>query len=109
LVVRAGLLACGRIRVNAAHSLAVIFVGLANNWLEDSARYVYLIHMNAREVLKLLKADGWTEVRSKGSHVQLKHPAKPGLVTLPMHGSKDIKPGTLASIEKQAGLKLRRR
>jgi predicted RNA binding protein YcfA (HicA-like mRNA interferase family) len=65
--------------------------------------------MNARQVLQVLKSDGWIEVRSKGSHLQLKHPTKPGLVTLPMHGAKDIKPGTLASIERQAGLKLRNR
>jgi len=65
--------------------------------------------MTAREVLQALKADGWFEVRTKGSHVQLKHPVKPGLVTLPNHGGKDIKPGTLASIERQAGLKLRNR
>ncbi len=65
--------------------------------------------MNARDILKALKADGWTELRAKGSHLQLQHPIKPGLVTLPMHGAKDIKPGTLASIERQAGLKLRRR
>jgi predicted RNA binding protein YcfA (HicA-like mRNA interferase family) len=63
--------------------------------------------MNVREVLKALKANGWVEVRSKGSHLQLKHPSKPNLVTVPMHGAKDIKPGTLASIERQAGLKLR--
>ncbi|HEY3848919.1 MAG TPA: type II toxin-antitoxin system HicA family toxin [Acetobacteraceae bacterium] len=48
-----------------------------------------------------------TEVRSKGSHLQLKHPSKPGLVTLPMHGARDIKPGTLAAIERQSGLKVR--
>ena len=65
------------------------------------------MRMNAREVLRMLKADGWMEVRSKGSHLQLKHPTKPNLVTLPMHGGKDVKPGTLASIERQAGLKLR--
>lgn len=63
--------------------------------------------MNTRQVLSALKSDGWVEVRSKGSHLQLKHPVKPGLVTLPMHGSKDLKPGTLASIERQAGLKFR--
>jgi predicted RNA binding protein YcfA (HicA-like mRNA interferase family) len=67
----------------------------------------YFIHMNAREILRALKADGWVEVRSKGSHLQLKHPTKPGLVTLPMHRAKDVKPGTLASIERQSGLKLR--
>jgi predicted RNA binding protein YcfA (HicA-like mRNA interferase family) len=63
--------------------------------------------MNGRQVLQALKADGWVEVRSKGSHLQLKHPFKPGLVTLPMHGARDLKPGTLASIERQAGPKLR--
>ncbi len=63
--------------------------------------------MNAREILKALKAGGWIEVRSKGSHLMLKHPTKRGLVTLPIHGAKDVKPGTLASIERQAGIKLR--
>ena len=65
--------------------------------------------MNARQVLTALKAEGWIEARTKGSHLQLKHPSKPGLVTLPMHGARDIKPGTLASIERQAGTKLRNR
>lgn len=51
--------------------------------------------------------DGWVEVRSRGSHVQMKHPAKPGLVTVPRHGAKDFKPATLASIERQSGVNLR--
>ena len=36
--------------------------------------------MTVREILKLLHADGWREVegRTKGSHIQLKHPTKPG-------------------------------
>jgi predicted RNA binding protein YcfA (HicA-like mRNA interferase family) len=65
--------------------------------------------MKARDVLKALRADGWIEVRSKGSHIQLKHPSKAGLVTLPMHGSKDLKLGTLISIERQSGLRLRKK
>lgn len=80
----------------------------ANQGLERELLSVYCIHMNAREVLKALRDDGWVQVRSKGSHVQLKHPSKPGLVTLPMHGARDIKLGTLASIERQSGLKLRK-
>lgn len=62
--------------------------------------------MTAKEVLKMLHKNGWEEVpnRAKGSHVQLKHPSKPGKVTVPMH-SGDIPPGTLNSILKQAGLK----
>ncbi len=62
--------------------------------------------MTAKEVLKLLHKDWWEEIpnRTKGSHIQLKHPVKPGKVTVPMH-SGDISPGTLNSILKQAGLK----
>jgi hypothetical protein len=40
------------------------------------------------------------------SHVQFKHPTKPGRVTVP-YANRDIPLGTLRSIEKQAGLKLR--
>ena len=31
-----------------------------------------------REAIKLIEADGWREVRTKGSHRQFKHPTKPG-------------------------------
>ena len=41
-----------------------------------------------------------------GSHKQFKHPTKPGRVTV-IHPVKDMKIGTLKSIEKQSGLKLR--
>lgn len=53
-----------------------------------------------------LEAAGWYKVAQKGSHVQLKHPTRPGRVTVP-HPERDIPTGTLRSIEKQAGLKLR--
>jgi len=62
--------------------------------------------MKVRQVLKLLHQDGWREVesRTRGSHIQLKHPLKKGKVTVPSH-SGDIPPGTLNSVLKQAGLK----
>ncbi len=63
--------------------------------------------MTAREVVAALRADGWLLVRTKGSHAQYRHPAKPGLVTVPMHPG-DLPVGTRRSIEKQAGIKLRR-
>lgn len=62
--------------------------------------------MDSRDVLRALKSDGWEEVAQKGSHVQLKHPSKPGRVTVP-HPKRDLPIGTLKSIEKQAGIKLR--
>ena len=60
--------------------------------------------MKADEIIKLLKKDGWFEVAQSGSHKQFKHEKKPGKVTVPMHKPKDIPPGTLKSIYKQAGL-----
>ena len=59
-----------------------------------------------KEILKILKKDGWQEVRQKGSHKQFKHPSKSGLVTVSYHKmSEDLAPGTLNSILKQAQLK----
>ncbi len=62
--------------------------------------------MKSAGVIALLRRDGSIEIAQKGSHVQFKHPQKPGRVTVP-HPKRDIPPGTLRSIEKQAGLKLR--
>lgn len=63
--------------------------------------------MTARDIIKRLKADGWYEVKGTGgSHVHFKHDTKPGKITVPDHGSKDIKPGTLKSIAHMAGIKL---
>jgi predicted RNA binding protein YcfA (HicA-like mRNA interferase family) len=63
--------------------------------------------MTAREVVAALKAAGWLLVRTKGSHAQYRHPTKPDLVTVPMHPG-DLPIGTLKSIERAAGIKLRR-
>jgi len=62
--------------------------------------------MTSREVIAALKADGWTLDRVTGSHHIFRHPAKPGTVTVP-HPRKDIPIGTLKSIERQTGIKLR--
>jgi predicted RNA binding protein YcfA (HicA-like mRNA interferase family) len=61
--------------------------------------------MKVGEVLRLLQADGWQLVATRGSHRQFKHASKPGRVTVPGKASDDLAPGTLNSIFKQAGLK----
>ena len=61
--------------------------------------------MKVRDVVRLLEADGWYLVRTRGSHHQYRHPTKAGLVTVPVSGNDDLAPGTLNSILKQAGLK----
>lgn len=62
--------------------------------------------MKSADVILALRADGWLLVSTSGSHHQFKHPDKPGRVTVP-HPKRDIPLGTLKSIEKQSGLKLR--
>ena len=58
-----------------------------------------------RDVLRLLRKDGWYLDRTRGSHRQYKHPAKRGIVTVAGKTSDDLSAGTLNSIPKQAGLK----
>lgn len=60
--------------------------------------------MKVREVLRRLAEDGWEQVATRGSHRQLKHPTKPGRVTVAGKPSDDLHPKTLASILRQAKL-----
>lgn len=60
--------------------------------------------MKVREVLRMLKSDGWYEVHRRGSHRQFRHLNKPGRVTVAGKPSDDLAPGTLRSILKQAKL-----
>ncbi len=62
--------------------------------------------MNSREIIKRLEADGWRLKRVTGSHHHYAHETKRGIVTVP-HPKKDLPIGTLRSVEKQAGIKLR--
>jgi predicted RNA binding protein YcfA (HicA-like mRNA interferase family) len=61
--------------------------------------------VKVRELIKIIRDDGWFLVRTKGSHRQFKHPSKKGLVTISGNAGDDIAPGTLNSVLKQAGLK----
>jgi predicted RNA binding protein YcfA (HicA-like mRNA interferase family) len=61
--------------------------------------------MKVREAIRLVQSNGWYLVATRGSHRQFKHPSKTGRVTIAGNESKDIPPGTLNSILKQAGLK----
>ena len=66
----------------------------------------YMKSYSSREVIKMLKADGWYEVNVVGSHHQYKHPTKKGRTTI-KHPDRDIPLPTLKRIEEQSGLKFR--
>ncbi len=60
--------------------------------------------MKVSEVMRMLERDGWRQVAQRGSHRQLRHPTKPGRVTVAGKLSQELAAGTLASILRQAGL-----
>jgi len=64
--------------------------------------------MKISEVIRLLEGDGWVLKRVTGSHHHFAHPTKPGLVTVAGKPSATLKPGTEASILRQAGLRKER-
>lgn len=59
---------------------------------------------NSREIIKLLKEDGWFEIGANGSHHYFKHPTKPGKITVP-HPRNSYPHKTQKSILKDAGIK----
>lgn len=56
------------------------------------------------EIIKLVEADGWYLVRTRGSHRQYRHPAKPGTTTIAGKPSDTLHPRTEKSILNQAGI-----
>lgn len=58
-----------------------------------------------RQVLALLKRDGWVLDRTRGDHRQFVNKNKPGTVTVSGKQSQELDQGTLNSIWKQAGWK----
>ena len=61
--------------------------------------------VKVRELIALIEADGWLQVRQRGSHRQYRHSTKPGTVTVAGKPSVDVPVGTLSNVLKQAGLK----
>lgn len=59
----------------------------------------------ARDIIREVEADGWVLDHMTGSHRIFKHPTKTGTVTIPGHLNRDLAPGTVNSIRKQAGIK----
>ena len=60
--------------------------------------------MNGKQVIKLLKDDGWEILRVRGSHYRLGKGDQ--RTTVSIHGKRDLGYGLLKAIEKQTGVKL---
>jgi predicted RNA binding protein YcfA (HicA-like mRNA interferase family) len=58
----------------------------------------------ARQVIRVLEGQGWKLDHTRGSHYYYRHPAKPGMVSIPCHKGTSLKPKTLSSILDGAGI-----
>lgn len=84
------------------------FNAIENQCLNDNSGNIFITFAGIKysELFRLLKKDGWFEVRQKGSHVIMQHPAKSGQLTVPYHSGKEVKKGLLLAILKQAMIKM---
>lgn len=62
--------------------------------------------LKPKQVVKILRKNGFAELRQIGSHLHLFHPEQKIRVTVPMH-NKDLKRKTLAAILRQAKISLK--
>lgn len=59
--------------------------------------------MKSADLVREPERAGWVLDRVRGSHHVFKHPTRSGIVVVP-HPKKDLGPGLVAAIRKQAGL-----
>lgn len=57
---------------------------------------------SSRDIKRRLEAEGWTHVRTVGSHHVFRHPAKDARIVLP-HPKKDLSKGLVRQIYNDAG------
>ena len=74
-------------------------------YIDKNDVMIYNYKMKVSAVIKLLKDNGWYQVRQRGSHRQYKNDNIKGLVTIAGKMSDEIDRGTLNSIYKQSGIK----
>jgi predicted RNA binding protein YcfA (HicA-like mRNA interferase family) len=60
--------------------------------------------LSGRDVCKILEAEGFSEVRRRGSHVVMQRRSSNTTTTVPVPDHHQLKAGTLSSIIRQSGL-----
>jgi predicted RNA binding protein YcfA (HicA-like mRNA interferase family) len=71
--------------------------------VDNTGFSLYLPSVTGKELVKQLKAFGWVSIRIEGSHHILVRGTR--TISVPVHGKKDLKKGTLEALRKQGGLK----
>ena len=60
--------------------------------------------LSGREVCRILEAEGFSQIRRRGSHIVMQRRKDDTTTTLPIPDHAELKAGTLSSIIRQSGL-----
>nr|VFK40761.1 MAG: Predicted RNA binding protein YcfA, dsRBD-like fold, HicA-like mRNA interferase family [Candidatus Kentron sp. SD]VFK46398.1 MAG: Predicted RNA binding protein YcfA, dsRBD-like fold, HicA-like mRNA interferase family [Candidatus Kentron sp. SD] len=60
--------------------------------------------ISGKTLCKILASRGWKLKRINGSHHIFSHPTNPNILTVPVHGNRDLKRGTLSRLLDSAEL-----
>ena len=60
--------------------------------------------VSGKKMCRALVKDGWVLVRIKGAHHAFQKQGHAKTIIVPVHGNKDLKPGTQHGIMRDAGL-----
>jgi predicted RNA binding protein YcfA (HicA-like mRNA interferase family) len=60
--------------------------------------------LSGREVCKLLAAQGFVQIRQRGSHIVMQKRTGASTLTVPVPDHRELRVGTLQSIIRQSGL-----
>ena len=60
--------------------------------------------VSGKRLCKVLEKHGWRLERVHGAHHIYARPDNPAILTVPVHGNRDLKRGTLRQVMRDAGL-----
>jgi len=60
--------------------------------------------MSGKRLCKVLEKHGWELKRVRGSHPIYAQSGNPAILTVPVHGNRELRLGTLRRLLKEAGL-----
>ena len=61
--------------------------------------------LKVKQLIRILEADRWFCISTKGSHMKFVHPVKSGIIIVPFHADKTLGKGFVITTLKKAGLK----
>ena len=60
--------------------------------------------VSGKRMCRALERKGWVLARIRSSHHAYQRPGDPTTIIVPVHGNKDLKPGTQRDVMREAGL-----